>query len=182
MYDSNTIDLILQNADITDIIGESVKLEKEGSRYKGLCPFHDERTPSFVVYPQTNTCKCYGCGKHFNVIGYVMEKEHMTFPKTVRYLGRRYGIDVKEHEESQEEQSSRMKKEALKGCLKAVSVFYRQQFLIKNRSASCENSVSTYFLAIEKGTNVGLHFLLSLFGHSGLSRWIIYAINYISIN
>ncbi len=74
MIPQNIIDQILQHADIVDIVSESVQLKKEGTRYRGLCHFHDEKTPSFVVYPLTNTCKCYGCGRRHTTISYVMER------------------------------------------------------------------------------------------------------------
>ena len=123
------IDQILQHADIVDIVSESVQLKKEGTRYRGLCPFHDEKTPSFVVYPSTNTCKCYGCGRRHTVISYVMEKERLNFPEAVRFLAKRYGVVVDEKEESPEESQNRLKKEVLMGCLQSVAEFYRKQFL-----------------------------------------------------
>lgn len=129
-----TIDQILQHADIVDVVSESVQLKRDNSRYRGLCPFHDEKTPSFVVYPYTNTCKCYGCGRRHNVIGYVMEKERLSFPEAVRYLGKRYGVVVEAKEESPKEIQNRLKKEALIGCLQAVADFYRKQFLLSKEA------------------------------------------------
>lgn len=129
MIGQHIIDQILHHADIVDIVSESVQLNRESSRYRGLCPFHDEKTPSFVVYPLTNTCKCYGCGRRHTVISYIMEKERMSFPEAVRCLGKRYGIVVDEKDESPEGREKRMEKEAYLGCLQSVAEFYRRHFL-----------------------------------------------------
>lgn len=129
MIAKETISSVLENADIVAIVSETMKLRRDGVRYKGCCPFHGEKTPSFVVYPQTNTFKCYGCGKQGNVIGFVMERDHLDFPEAVKYLAKRTGIPIEEKEETPEEQAERMKVETLRIYNAQVAEFYRQQFL-----------------------------------------------------
>ena len=87
MITRETKDRILQNADIVAIVSETVKLRRDGIRQKGCCPFHGEKTPSFVVYPQTNTFKCYGCGEQGNVIDFVMKRDHLDYPEAVCMAG-----------------------------------------------------------------------------------------------
>jgi len=129
MIPKETIDRILENADIVSIIGETVKLRRSGTRYKCCCPFHEDDTPSFMVYPQTNTFKCYGCGKQGNVIGYIMERDRLQFPEAVKELGKRCGIEIEEREETPEEQAQRMKRDTLFIYNRQVADFYRKQFL-----------------------------------------------------
>lgn len=134
MIEKKTIERIIENADIVSVVGETVRLQKSGSYQKGCCPFHGERTPSFVVYPQTNTFKCYGCGKQGNIIGYVMERDRLTFPEAVKALGKRCGVEVDEREETAEEQAQRMKQETLRIYNRQVAEFYRQQFLMSKEA------------------------------------------------
>lgn len=129
MIPKETIDRILENADIVAVVGETVNLKRDGSRKKGCCPFHGDSTPSFVVYPQTNTYKCYGCGKQGNVIGFLMERDRLTFPEAVKALGKRTGIEIEEREETPEEQAQRMKRDTLLIYNKQVADFYRSEFL-----------------------------------------------------
>ena len=103
MIDSATIEKIKGAADILDVVGEFVTLRKSGANYKGLCPFHDEKTPSFVVSPARGTCHCFGCGKGGNPVGFIMEHEQLTYPEALKWLARKYGIEVRERELSGEE-------------------------------------------------------------------------------
>ncbi len=100
-------------ADIVDVVSEFVTLRKAGVNYKGLCPFHNERTPSFVVSPSKQLCKCFSCGKGGNVVHFLMEHEQMTYPEALRWLGKRYGIEVRERELSPEEKMAESKRESL---------------------------------------------------------------------
>ena len=129
MIPKTTIDNILENADIVSVAGETVRLRKSGSKQMGCCPFHNERTPSFYVFPHTNTYKCYGCGKQGNIISFVMERDHMTYPEAIKSLGKRCGVEVEEREETAEEQAQRMKRETLIIYNKQVADFYRKEFL-----------------------------------------------------
>ncbi|MBQ7742386.1 MAG: DNA primase [Bacteroidaceae bacterium] len=94
MIDRKTIDQVYQATDIVDVVSDFVSLRKAGVNYKGLCPFHDEKTPSFVVSPGRGTCHCFGCGKGGTAINFLMELNNMTYPEAIRWLARKYGIEV----------------------------------------------------------------------------------------
>ena len=96
MIDRATIDRIMAAADIVDVVSEFVSLRKAGVNYKGLCPFHDEKTPSFVVAPAKGYCHCFSCGKGGNAVGFIMEHEQMTYPEALRWLARKYNIEIEE--------------------------------------------------------------------------------------
>ena len=96
MIDRATIDRIMAAADIVDVVSEFVSLRKAGVNYKGLCPFHDEKTPSFVVSPAKGYCHCFSCGKGGNAVGFIMEHEQMTYPEALRWLARKYNIEIRE--------------------------------------------------------------------------------------
>lgn len=113
MIDRSTIDRIMAAADIVDVVGEFVTLRRSGANYKGLCPFHDEKTPSFMVSPSKQLCKCFSCGNGGNVVKFVMQHEQMTYPEALKWLGRRYGIEVKEREQSEEEKAAATAREAM---------------------------------------------------------------------
>lgn len=101
---SETIDRILDAADIVKEIGEDISLRKQGVNYTALCPFHAEKTPSFMVSPSKGICKCFSCGKGGNVIWYRMEHDGLTFPEAVRLLGRKYNVEVPSVELTPEQQ------------------------------------------------------------------------------
>lgn len=98
MIDRATIQRVMDATDIVDVVKEFVTLRKSGANYKGLCPFHNERTPSFSVSPAKQLCKCFSCGKGGNAVHFLMELEQMTYPEAIKWLGRKYGIEVKEKE------------------------------------------------------------------------------------
>lgn len=98
MIDRQTIQRILDASDIVDVVKEFVTLRKAGVNYKGLCPFHNERTPSFVVSPSKQLCKCFSCGKGGDVVHFIMEHEHMTYPEALRWLAAKHGIAIEERE------------------------------------------------------------------------------------
>ena len=106
MIDYATIQRVKDAADIVDVVKEFVTLRKAGANYKGLCPFHNEKTPSFVVTPSKQICKCFGCGKGGDAVHFVMEMEQLTYPEAIKWLGRKYGIEVKEREETDEERQA----------------------------------------------------------------------------
>ena len=107
MIDHATIERIKDAANIVEVVSEFVTLRKSGSNYKGLCPFHDEKTPSFYVSPARGTCHCFGCGKGGNPVGFIMEHEQMTYPEALRWLARKYHIEIKERELSDDEKRER---------------------------------------------------------------------------
>ena len=113
MIDHSTIQRILDATDIVDVVKEFVTLRKAGVNYKGLCPFHNERTPSFVVSPTKQLCKCFSCGKGGNAVNFVMEMEQMTYPEAIKWLGKKYGIEVKEKELTNEERALQSERESL---------------------------------------------------------------------
>ncbi|MCI7763638.1 MAG: CHC2 zinc finger domain-containing protein, partial [Bacteroidales bacterium] len=96
MIDRPTVQRILDAADIVDVVSEFVTLKKSGANYKGLCPFHNDSTPSFSVSPARNYCHCFSCGKGGSPVGFIMEHEQMTYPEALRWLAKRYHIEIKE--------------------------------------------------------------------------------------
>ena len=103
MIDRATIDKIMDAANIVDVVSDFVALKRAGANLKGLCPFHDDRTPSFMVSPAKNYCKCFACGKGGNPVGFIMEHEQITYPEALRYLAKKYGITIEEKELTKEE-------------------------------------------------------------------------------
>ena len=103
MIDRETVDRIYAAANIVDIIGEYVTLKRKGVNYQACCPFHNEKTPSFVVSPSKGVYKCFGCGKGGNAVTFLMEHENITYPEALKMVAKRYGIEVKEKEMSEEE-------------------------------------------------------------------------------
>ncbi len=113
MIDRATIDRILDTARIEEVISDFVTLKKRGANYVACCPFHHEKTPSFSVSPSKGVFKCFGCGKAGSVVGFVMEHEQMSYVEALKYLGQKYGIEVKEKEETAEEIQQRLHHESL---------------------------------------------------------------------
>ena len=113
MIDRGTIDRIMDAADIVDVVKDFVTLRKAGVNFKGLCPFHDEKTPSFVVSPAKQLCKCFSCGKGGNAVHFVMEHEQMSYPEALKWLAKKYGIEVKERELSDEEKVAATARESM---------------------------------------------------------------------
>lgn len=103
MIDRQTIDLILSRADILDVVGDYVSLRQRGANWVGLCPFHNEKTPSFSVSPSRGIYKCFGCGKGGNALNFIMEVEHLSFVDAVRFLGKKVGVAVEEEQQTQEQ-------------------------------------------------------------------------------
>ncbi len=96
MIKPETIQTILDTARIEEVVGDFVPLKKRGVNYIGLCPFHNEKTPSFVVSPSKGIFKCFGCGKSGTAVGFIMEHEHYSYPEALKYLAKKYGIEVEE--------------------------------------------------------------------------------------
>src|SRR5687768_15317362 len=104
MISPASIDQLLNFAVIEDVVGDYIGLKRAGSRYKGVCPFHDEKTPSFVVTPSLGIYKCFGCQKGGNAIGFIMEIENLGFTEATRQLARKYSFELQEtHDENREE-------------------------------------------------------------------------------
>lgn len=113
MIDKPTIDKIMDAANIVDVVSDFVTLHKAGVNYKGLCPFHDEKTPSFVVSPAKGYCHCFSCGKGGNAVSFIMEHEQMTYPEALRWLARKYHIEIQERELSEDEKRVESERESL---------------------------------------------------------------------
>ena len=113
MIDRATIDKILDAAQIVDVVSEFVTLKKRGTSYVGLCPFHDDKTPSFYVSPAKGVCKCFACGKGGSAVHFIMEHEQMTYPEALKWLAQKYHIEVKERELSNEEKEAQSVRESL---------------------------------------------------------------------
>ena len=103
MIDRATIDRIYAAANIVDIIGDYVTLKKKGVNYQACCPFHNEKTPSFVVSPSKGVFKCFGCGKGGNAVTFIMEHESVSYPEALRMVAKRYGIEVEERAMTEED-------------------------------------------------------------------------------
>ena len=113
MIDRATVDKILDAARIVDVVGEFVTLRKSGVNYKGLCPFHDDKNPSFMVSPSKNICHCFVCGKGGTPVGFLMEHEQISYPDALRWLARKYNIEVVEKELTDEERAAQSERESM---------------------------------------------------------------------
>ncbi len=113
MIDPSTISRIFDTADIVDVIGDFVSLKKRGVNFLGLCPFHNEKTPSFTVSPSKGIYKCFGCGRGGNVVNFIMEYEHLSYPEALRYLAKKYNIEIEERELTEEERREQHETESL---------------------------------------------------------------------
>ena len=113
MIDQPTIDRILDAAQIVDVVSEFVTLRKRGVNFVGLCPFHDDKTPSFYVSPAKGLCKCFACGKGGNAVHFIMEHEQMNYPEALRWLAKKYHIEIKERELTNEEKEAQSVRESL---------------------------------------------------------------------
>ena len=113
MIDQVTIDRILDAAQIVDVVSEFVTLRKRGVNYVGLCPFHNEKTPSFSVSPAKGLCKCFSCGKGGNSVHFIMEHEQMSYYEALKYLAKKYNIEIKERELTNEEKQAQTTRESM---------------------------------------------------------------------
>ena len=113
MIDRATVDRIIDAARIVDVVGEFVTLRKSGVNYKGLCPFHDDRNPSFMVSPSKNICHCFVCGKGGTPVGFLMEHEQITYPEALRWLAKKYNIEIVEKEQTDEERAAQSERESM---------------------------------------------------------------------
>ena len=113
MIDRQTIDKILDSAEIVEVIQEFVPLKKRGVNYLGLCPFHNEKTPSFTVSPSKEIFKCFGCGKAGNAVNFIMEHERLNYPEALKYLARKYHIEIVEKELTSEDIEKQNERESL---------------------------------------------------------------------
>lgn len=134
-----TIDRIFDAARIEEVVGDFVQLKKRGVNYIGLCPFHNEKTPSFNVNPVRNIYKCFGCGKGGNAVNFVMEHEHLSYPEALRYLATKYSIEVEEDAPDPQQADLRDERDSL-----------------YNLNAFAQRIFSENLLETEEGKSVGL--------------------------
>ena len=142
MIDQGTIERILDAAEITEVISGFVNLKRRGVNLLGLCPFHNEKTPSFIVSPAKGIFKCFGCGKGGNAVNFIMEHESLSYPEALKWLARKYQIEVKEEETSPEQQQLHDDRESM-----MIVSGYAQKYF------------SRYLLEEEEGRSVGLSYL-----------------------
>ena len=113
MIDQQTVDRIIDTAQIVDVVSDFVSLKKRGANYIGLCPFHNAKSPSFRVSASKNICKCFSNGKGGNPVHFVMENEQMSFVEALRFLAKKYNIEIKEKELTQEELQQQSARESM---------------------------------------------------------------------
>ena len=142
MIPHDTVSTIISTARIEEIVGDFVMLKRRGVNYLGLCPFHNEKTPSFTVSPAKGIFKCFGCGKSGNTVNFLMEHEHFTYPEALKFLAKRYHIDIVEEEQTAEQIQEQNEKESL-----FLLNQFAQQYFTGNLSQS------------EEGKAVGLTYL-----------------------
>ena len=113
MIPQETVDLILDSAQLVDVVSDFVTLKRRGGNFVACCPFHNEKTPSFNVNPARGIYKCFGCGKSGTAVGFIMEYEHLSYVEALRYLAKKYHIEIHEQEESAEQIAARQRNESL---------------------------------------------------------------------
>lgn len=127
MIPNNTIQLIFDSARVEEVVGDFVALKRRGANLTGLCPFHNERTPSFYVSPSKGIYKCFGCGKAGNSVNFVMEHEKFTYPEALKYLAKKYNIEIQEQEETAEEVAEKTAREGLLAINEFAAKFFADQ-------------------------------------------------------
>ena len=140
--DRETVQRIIDTADIVEVVSDFVNLRRRGANYIGLCPFHNERTPSFSVSRSKGICKCFSCGKGGSPVNFIMEKEGINFHDALLHLAAKYGIKVEERELTDEERAAQSLRE---------SMFVANEWAMKRFQ---EN-----MLATDEGRNIGLAYL-----------------------
>lgn len=131
MIKPEVVHAIFESAHIEDVVADFVHLKKRGSNMLGLCPFHNEKTPSFNVSPSKGIYKCFGCGKGGNSVNFIMEHEHLNYPEALKFLARKYNIEVEEKELSPEEKAVADTRESLLIVTEAASKYF-QEILTEN--------------------------------------------------
>jgi DNA primase len=127
MIKPETIQKIFDAARIEEVVGDFVTLKKRGVNYIGLCPFHNEKTPSFTVSPAKGIFKCFGCGKAGNAVKFVMEHEHYSYPEALKYIAKKYGIEVEETELTSEEKQQMDERDSMFAVNTFISNYFQEQ-------------------------------------------------------
>ena len=126
MLDQITIDRIIDAANIVDVVSEYVTLRRAGANYKGLCPFHDDKTPSFHVSPAKGICKCFACGEGGNAVHFIMKMEQLSYIEALKFLGKKYGIEIEEKEITPEQRQQLNEREAMFNINEWASQYYHK--------------------------------------------------------
>ena len=147
MIDRATVDRIYAAANIVDIISDYVTLKKKGVNYQACCPFHNEKTPSFVVSPSKGVYKCFGCGKGGNAVTFVMEHESITYPEALKIVAKRYGIEVEEREQTEEDVRRNNNRESM-FALNGWAAEYFAKYLLNNAEGK---SIGLSYFAQKRG-------------------------------
>ena len=126
MIPQDTVNKILDTAQIVEVVSDFVSLKRRGANYVACCPFHNEKTPSFSVSPTKGIYHCFGCGKTGSAVRFVMEHESMSYVEALKYLAKKYGIEVREKEETPEEIASRQRRESLMLVLDYTERFFQE--------------------------------------------------------
>lgn len=132
MIPQSTVDRIISTANIVEIVSGYVSLKRSGANYKGLCPFHDDTTPSFYVSPARGICKCFSCGEGGNVVHFIMKKEQLTYYEALKFLAKKYGIEVEERELTDEEKQTQSERESMFAVNEWVSGHFHDTLLNTN--------------------------------------------------
>ncbi|MFA8450234.1 MAG: DNA primase [Bacteroidales bacterium] len=140
MIKPEIIQQIFDTAQVEEVVGDFVQLKRRGTNMIGLCPFHNEKTPSFSVSPGKGIYKCFGCGKGGNSVNFIMEHEHYSYPEALRYLANKYNIDIEEEELSDEEVKSLSERESLFHVTELASKFYKDQLLFTSKGKAIGRS------------------------------------------
>lgn len=129
MIDRSTIDRIMEATDIVEVVEDFVSLKKRGVNYFGCCPFHNEKTPSFIVSKAKGIYKCFGCGKAGNAVNFVMEHEQMSYPEALKYLARKYNIEIVEKELTPEQQQQNDDRESMRILNEYAAKYFQNNLL-----------------------------------------------------
>ncbi|MEC7085687.1 MAG: CHC2 zinc finger domain-containing protein, partial [Bacteroidota bacterium] len=141
MISKSTVDIVFETARLEEVIGDFVQLKKSGSNFKGLSPFSNEKTPSFMVSPAKQIWKDFSSGKGGNVVSFLMEHEHYTFPEAIKFLAKKYNIEVEETQQTNEQKEAA----SLRESMYAVTAFAQSYF-------------SKILIESEEGKNIGLSY------------------------
>lgn len=165
MIPKDTIDQVIHTLQIEDVLADFIKITRKGSIYSALCPFHNEKTPSFVVYPTTNTYKCFGCGQAGDAIQFVRKHKDLSFPETIKYIASKYQIPIPERQRTDEEIERDQKAEQIKAIYELAADFYMEQLNDTNLPAAVDARIYiTTRLSDEAVTNWKIGFASAEWG------------------
>src|ERR1043165_6368498 len=136
MIPRDTVEKIIDAAHVEEVVGEFVTLKKRGANLLGLCPFHGEKTPSFTVSPVKGFYKCFGCGKAGNAVNFVMDHLRLTYPEALKWLAKKYGIEVVETELTPEEREQQTERESMLIVMQYAQRYFTEQMMTSDEGRS----------------------------------------------